>query len=166
MPVKKTISIKSGDPLLSRLHFRPYQTTVERGVIPFAPAADEEQTLDILTPWGETLTASAGDLIVYELDAPNDRWPVNADIFERTYRITRPGFCVKRAVTLLAPLTELTGGDADVEVDVYSLEGNYPVRAGDFYLARGTQGEIWAVPKEKVDSLMTLLNDETFGATE
>jgi len=51
-------------------------------------------------------------------------------------------------------LTELTGGDANQRVQIETLEGAVTVRAGDFYLARGVQGEIWPFPKEKVNGQM------------
>lgn len=157
--MKKQITIAAGDPILNTLHFRPYQTIVERGVVPFSPGPEEEQTLDIFVPWGETLTAMAGDLIVYEIDTPQDRWPVKPDIFDATYIITRPGFCAKRAITMLVPMTELTGGDLDTEVVVQTVEGSYTVRAGDFYLAKGHKGEIWSIPSQKVESVMTRIDD-------
>jgi len=159
LPVKKQISITADDPILNTLEFRPFQSIVERGVTPFVPRAHEKQTVDILTPWGETLTATAGDLIVYEIKTPDDRWPVNAEIFDATYVITQPGRCIKRGNTFLIPLTELTGGDEEVEVIVHSLEGKYSVRAGDFYLARGIKGEIWAMPKEKVETNLALVEE-------
>ena len=150
----KQISITAQDPILDTLPFRPYRSIVERGVAPFTPRADQKQTVDILTPWGETLVASAGDMIVSEIDSPDDHWPVQPDIFDQTYVITRPGFCAKRGSTLLVPLTALTGGEEDTEVSVHSLEGTYSVRAGDFFLARGVKGEIWAISREKVNDVM------------
>jgi hypothetical protein len=66
----------------------------------------------------------------------------------------RPGYCLKKAVTLLAPLTEITR-DPDRKVTVVTLEGDETVRAGDFYLAKGIKGEIWPYPKEKIDDVMT-----------
>ena len=124
----------------------------------FAPRADEKQTMDLLTPWGETLTASAGDYIVSEIDTPNDQWPVRADIFEATYIITRPGYCTKHGAVHLVPMVDLTDGDEDAQVVVHSLEGPVTVRAGDFFLARGVKGEIWPYPKDKVDKVMARVN--------
>ncbi|MDO8753843.1 MAG: hypothetical protein Q7J80_08110, partial [Anaerolineales bacterium] len=72
---------------------------------------------------------------------------------------TRPGFCIKRGLTLLVPMVDVTGGDADREVTVYSLEGPTTVRAGDFHLARGVKGEIWAFPSEKVREIMIPVPD-------
>jgi hypothetical protein len=76
-------------------------------------------------------------------------------IFDESYILIRPGYCVKKAVTLLVPLTDLTHGDAERTVTVISLEGAETVRAGDFYLAKGVKGEIWAYPKEKINEVMT-----------
>jgi hypothetical protein len=77
------------------------------------------------------------------------------DIFEQSYILTRPGYCAKNAVTLLAPLTDVTDGDPDGTVTVVSLEGPETVRAGDFFLARGVQGEVWPYPKGKIEEVMT-----------
>jgi len=75
-------------------------------------------------------------------------------IFEESYVIIRPGYCVKKAVTLLAPLTDITN-DQDRLVTVVTLEGAETVRAGDFYLAKGIKGEVWPYPKEKINDVMT-----------
>lgn len=152
--MSEPISITSDDPRLKSLNFHAYRSIVERRVIAFTPEPGKKQTMEIATPWGETLTASAGDLLVSEVKSPDDYWPVRSDIFDETYIITRPGFCIKRGLVELAPLVELTGGDEDAQVTVHSLEGHTTVRAGDFYLARGVQGEIWAFPREKVESIM------------
>jgi len=68
--------------------------------------------------------------------------------------ITRPGYCAKNAITLLAPLTDVTG-DPDREVTVVSLEGPETVRAGDFFLAKGIKGEVWPYPRDKIEEVMT-----------
>lgn len=153
--MSKPIVITSDDPLLESLHFKPYRSKVERRVIPFLPGPDDEQTLDVKTPWGSVLTAKKGDFLVSELEAPNDFWPIAPDIFEESYILTRPGYCAKNAVTLLAPLTEVTDGDPDRTVTVVSLEGPETVRAGDFFLARGVKGEVWPYPKGKIEEVMT-----------
>lgn len=145
--------ITSADPILATLNFKPYRSKVERRVVPFLPAPDEPQTLEINTPWGAQLTARKGDFLVSEIATPNDFWPIDPVIFEESYIITRPGFCVKKAVTLLVPLTDVTG-DPDRKVTVVALEGRETVRAGDFFLAKGIKGEIWAYPKEKVKHVM------------
>jgi len=150
-----SISITSDDPRLESLQFRAYQSIVERRVVAFVPEPGKKQTLEIVTPWGETLTASAGDLLVSEAKQSDDYWPVRPDIFDETYIITRPGYCIKRGLVHLAPLVELTDGDEDAEVTVHSLEDSTTVRAGDFYLARGVKGEIWAYPREKVETILT-----------
>jgi hypothetical protein len=152
--MKKPIDLTSDDPILTRLNFKPYRNMAVRRVKAFMPAPDEPQTMEVVTPWGATLEVKKGDMLLSELDAPDDAWSVDADIFDATYMITEPGRCVKRAVTMLAPLKDVTGGDEDQLVTVHTLEGPQTVRAGDFFLARGTKGEIWSFPKEKVESIM------------
>lgn len=153
--MSQEILLQSDNPIIQRLDFKPYRSTVERRVERFVPATDELQNMDIKTPWGEHLTANAGDYLVSELDTPpDDCWPVKASIFEKTYLETRPGFCIKRALTMLVPLVDVAAGDPDVNVTVETLEGLVSVRAGDFYLALGVQGEIWPYPKNKIDKVM------------
>jgi len=147
------IVITSDDPILNTLNFKPYRSKVERRVIPFLPTPDEPQTMEVNTPWGSQLTAKPGDFLISELDTPNDYWPIDAEIFEDSYVIIRPGYCVKKAVTLLVPLTDITR-DPDQMVTVMSLEGGETVRAGDFYLAKGIKGEIWPYPIEKIADVM------------
>lgn len=153
--MSKNILLKSDDPIIETLNFKPYRSTVERSVKHFLPSPKEPQDIEIKTPWGEYLTANAGDYLVSELNTPaSDRWPVEAVIFEETYTQTRPGYYVKSAVTMLVPLVDAVGGDPDVEVTVETLEGLVSVRAGDFYLARGVKGEIWPYPKGKVGKVL------------
>ena len=152
--MKDPIVITSDDSILKTLDFRPYRSKVERRVIPFMPMPNEDQFMDIKTPWGAVLTAKSGDFLISELDKPNDFWPIDATIFEESYALIRPGYCVKKAVTLLVPLTEVTHGDPDAFVIVVSLEGSETVRAGDFYLAKGVKGEVWAYPKDKIQHVM------------
>ncbi len=158
--MKKNVIVKPEDEIIRKLHFKPYRSTVERRVRSFTPGPNEPQSLDVKTPWGEVLTATLGDFLVSELNAPDDYWPVKPVIFEDTYEIIRPGFCVKKALTYLVPLTDLTEGDEDSEVTVHSIEGANTVRAGDFYLARGVKGEIWAYPKEKIGVVLELVTSE------
>jgi len=146
--------ITSDDPILNRMDFKPFRSKVERRVIPFMPMPNEEQTMDIKTPWGAILTAKSGDFLISELEKPNDFWPIDATIFEESYVLVRPGFCVKKAVTLLVPLTDMTDGNPDAMVTVVSLEGAETVRAGDFYLAKGVKGEVWSYPKDKIEHVM------------
>jgi hypothetical protein len=148
------IEITQLHPILEKLHFKKYQSTVERRCKRFLPRPGEPDRMEIPTPWGESLTAKAGDYLVSELDNPDDSWPVDADVFENSYEIVQPGVCIKKALTELAPLVDVTGGDADQMVTVYTLEGPETVRAGDFYLARGIYGEIWTYPKDKVENVM------------
>ena len=157
MPIMKVrsdpLTITSSDSLLEKLNFKPYRSKVERRVVPFFPAPGDPQTLEIKTPWGAQLTARKGDFLVSEVETPDDYWPIDPVIFEDSYVIIRPGYCVKKAITLLVPLTEVTN-DPEREVTVVSLEGPETVRAGDFYLAKGIKGEIWPYPKEKIDDVM------------
>ena len=146
--------VKSDDPILQKLHFKAYRSARERRMIPFLPAEGESQTLEITTRGGRVLTAQRGDILLSEMDTPQFVWPVDPQIFDASYEVIRPGVCVKRAVTWLAPLTELTDGDPDREVTVVSLEGANTVRAGDYYLAKGVAGEIWAYDAKKVGSIM------------
>ncbi len=127
---------------------------MERRVIPFVPTSDDPQTLEVNTPWGAQLTAKRGDFLVSEVEKPHDFWPVDPTIFEESYVLIRPGYCIKKAITLLVPMTDLTQGNEDQLVTVVSLEGAETVRAGDFYLAKGIKGEIWAYPKEKINEVM------------
>jgi len=145
--------LTSSDLILETLNFKPYRSKVERRVVPFLPSRDESQTMEINTPWGTQLTARKGDFLVSEVGTPNDYWPIDPVIFEESYVVVRPGYCVKKAITLLVPLTDITG-DPDCDVTVVSLEGPATVKAGDFYLAKGIKGEIWPYPKEKIDDVM------------
>ena len=153
--MSKKIVITSDDPILQSLNFKPFRSKVERRVIPFLPKHEDPQTMDVKTPWGQVLTAKKGDFLVSEINTPDDYWPIDPEIFEDSYLITKPGYCAKNAVTLLVPLTDITDGDPDQEVTIVSLEGPQTVRAGDFLLAKGVKGEVWPYPKEKVDDVMT-----------
>ncbi|GAB4499607.1 MAG: hypothetical protein OHK003_16180 [Anaerolineales bacterium] len=146
--------LTSDDPILKKLKFKPYRHTTIRRVVPFLPAAGEPQTKQVKTPWGAVLTAKSGDMLISELDAPGDVWPIDAGIFDETYIVTEPGICVKRAITWIVPLSDVTDGDDDRMVTVQTLEGPETVRAGDFYLAKGVRGEIWPYLKEKVEKTM------------
>ena len=148
------IELTALNPILDQLEFKQYQSTVERRFKRFLPEPGEPDRKEIPTPWGESLTAKAGDYLVSEMDSPDDCWPVDAEVFENSYEIVRPGVCLKKALTELVPLIEVTDGDEDEMVTVYTLEGPETVRAGDFYLARGIYGEIWTYPKEKVQNVM------------
>jgi hypothetical protein len=157
MPLSGTMSdpfvITSTDPILSRLNFKPYRSKVERRVVPFLPGPHESQTLEINTPWGTQLTARKGDFLVSEVSAPNDYWPIDPVIFEESYILIRPGYCIKKAITLLAPLTEIVD-DPEEQFTIVTLEGAETVKAGDFYLAKGIKGEIWPYPKAKIHEVM------------
>jgi len=151
--MRAPIVISSDDSILRTLNFKPYRSKVERRVIPFLPAPGEPQSMEVSTPWGAQLTAKFGDFLVSEVDTPSDYWPIDPQIFEESYVIIRPGYCVKKALTLLVPLTDITG-DPEREVTIISLEGPETVKAGDFYLAKGIKGEVWPYPKEKVANVM------------
>ncbi|HEX2996780.1 MAG TPA: hypothetical protein VHP14_18300 [Anaerolineales bacterium] len=151
--MNEPLLITSSDPILEALKFKPYRSIVERRVVPFFPAPDESQTMEIDTPWGTQITARKGDFLVSEMETPDDYWAIDPVIFEESYEIIRPGYCVKRAITFLVPLTDVTG-DPDREVTIVTLEGPETVRAGDFYLARGVKNEIWPYPKEKIGDVI------------
>jgi hypothetical protein len=123
-------------------------------MVPFLPEEGQQQTRVIETRSGRVLTVKRGDFLISEMDTPQHVWPVDAAIFEESYEVIRPGVCVKRAVTWLVPLTELTDGDPDRAVTVVSLEGANTVRAGDYFLAKGVAGEIWAYDAKKVGKIM------------
>lgn len=148
------IVLTSESPILDTLNFKPYLNTAIRRVKPFLPSPNEPQTLDVKTPWGTILTAKKGDMLLSEKNKPQDVWPVDAEIFDKTYIIMQPGICMKRAVTMLVPMKAVANGDEDRLVIIESLEGPETVRAGDFYLAKGIKGEIWAYPNEKVEAIM------------
>lgn len=148
------LTITSADPILAKLPFKPYRAARERRMVPFLPEEGQPQTRVIETRSGRILSAKRGDILISEMDTPQYVWPVDAAIFEASYEVIRPGVCVKRAITWLAPLTELTDGDPDREVTVVSLEGSNTVRAGDYYLARGVAGEIWAYDAKKIGTIM------------
>ena len=160
--MREPIVITSDDPILKSLKFKPHRNTERRRVVSFAPADDEPQTMEVVTPWGARLTAKKGDMLVSEVDSPEDIWPVDADIFDKSYIIVSPGYCIKSAVTMLVPLTDLTDGDEDQLVTVQSLEGPETVRAGDFFLAKGVKDELWPYPKHKAAEVKSLSNDRDF----
>jgi hypothetical protein len=152
--MSKQLVITPNDPILETLQFKAYRNTVERRAVPFLPAPNEPQTRDIDTPWGVQITAKPGDFLVSEVDNPKDYWPIDPVVFEESYVITRPGYCIKKAVTHLVPLTDVTGGDEDQRVTIETMEGPETVRAGDFYLAKGVKGELWPYPKDKIEEVM------------
>jgi hypothetical protein len=152
--MKVPVVLLPDDQIINSLRFKPYRSMVLRRVVPFIPEKDQPQTVDVFTPWGSKLTAKKGDLPVSELDRPDDVWPIDSAIFDETYIITSPGLCVKRAITLLVPLTDVTNGDEDQMVLVQTQEGPVTVRAGDFFLAKGVKGEIWPYPKAKAAEIM------------
>jgi hypothetical protein len=155
--VKKAITLTAQDELVQKLPFQPYRSTAERAVRQYEPDYGGALTTQVTTPWGETLQVEAGDYLVSELNAPDDVWPVEAEIFEETYMFISPGRCVKKALTYLVPLELVADGDEDQMVTVQTMEGSVTVRAGDFYLAKGVKGEIWPIPNEKIGTMLVPL---------
>jgi hypothetical protein len=156
--MRDPVVVLPDDPMINSLNFKPYRSKVTRRVVPFIPKGGQPQTMEVITPWGARLTVKKGDLLVSELDKPDDIWPIDAQIFDETYLIIAPGLCVKRAITMLVPLIDVTNGDEDRVVTVHTLEGPVTVRAGDFFLAKGVKGEIWPYPKAKVATKMKPAN--------
>jgi hypothetical protein len=154
--MSEPLFISSQDPILKTLRFKPFQNSEERRVEQYMPGPDEPQSIEVRTPWGADLTAKKGDYLVSDILKPSDRWPIAREIFENTYIITRPGFCMKNAVTELVPLVDLTNGDPDQMVTVETMEGPETVRAGDFYLARGVKGEIWPYPANRMTGTLMM----------
>jgi len=154
--MREPLIITSKDPALKTLPFKQFLNSDERGVEQFLPGPDEPQTIEVRTPWGADLTAKSGDYIVSDLQKIGDRWPVDREIFENTYLIIRPGFCMKNAVTELVPMMVLTDGDPNQMVTVETMEGPETVRAGDFYLARGIKGEIWPYPANRMTGTLIM----------
>ena len=154
--MREPLVITAQDPVLKTLRFKPFRNSEERRVEQFLPGPGEPQTIEVRTPWGADLTAKSGDYLVCSIEKPDDRWPVGKEIFENTYIITRPGFCMKNAVTELVPMVDLTNGDPDQIVTVQTMEGPETVRAGDFYLARGIKGEIWPYPAHRMTGTLMM----------
>jgi hypothetical protein len=152
----ESLIITSQDPILKTLRFKPFLNSEERRVEQFLPGPDEPQTIEVKTPWGADLIAQNGDYIVSDIGKPGHRWPVDREIFESTYIIIRPGFCMKSAVTELVPMVDLTNGNPDQIVTVETMEGPETVRAGDFYLARGVKGEIWPYPANRMTGTLMM----------
>ncbi len=153
------LELRPDDPIIGTLDFRPYRNSAVRHAERYLPAEGEPETMDVLCPWGDTLTVSAGDYIVSEIDNPDDRWPVEKSIFEKTYIEVGPNRYQKKELTNLVPLTEVTH-NPDQKVIVHTLEGDLTVRSGDFYLARGVNGEIWPFPQEKVEQIMVPVDEK------
>ncbi|HCK65167.1 MAG TPA: hypothetical protein DHW49_02785, partial [Anaerolineae bacterium] len=78
------IVLTSDSPILDTLNFKPYRNTSIRKVKPFLPGPNESQTMEVKTPWGATLTAKKGDMLISEIDAPDDVWPIDPEIFDKT----------------------------------------------------------------------------------
>jgi hypothetical protein len=154
--MSEPLVITAQDPILKTLRFKPFLNSEERRVEQFLPGPDEPQMIEVKTPWGAELTAKSGDYVVSDIGRPGEHWPVDKQVFESTYVITRPGFCMKNAVTELVPMVDLTNGDPDQIVTVETMEGSETVRAGDFYLARGVKGEIWPYPAHRMTGTLMM----------
>jgi hypothetical protein len=152
--MSQPIELRAHNAALQHLKFKLYRYKQERQAFQFFPEDGEAKTMIIQTPWGGELIIEPGDYIVNEIGTPENRWPVQKDIFEETYVETHPGIYIKRAPVSLYPLAELTK-DAEQLVSVHTLEGVVTVRAGDFYLCRGVKGEIWPMPVDKVATTLT-----------
>ncbi len=161
MPEKSDpiMELHADDPVLQHLELKPYRNAAIRRATQFLPASGEPQSRAILCPWGETLDAQFGDYIVSEQDQPEDHWPVSREIFEKTYVQIGPDLYRKKGLTCLVPLVDLTG-DPDRKVRLHTKEGAVTVRAGDFHLAKGVEGEIWPFPSEKVQQVLVPASDQ------
>lgn len=117
----------------------------------------EESPLEIKTDWGEILIAHTGYMICYNTEeqffdtiADYDLWPVEPQIFEKTYKTWDEDFSPTKAQQQLAdigckPYYKAVGVHAKLlEEDVYiqSLEHEKPVLVPkDRVLAIGEEGE-------------------------
>ena len=61
--MRKPITLTAQDSLIEQLAFKPFRSAVERRAAQYQPS-DPTHTLDVNTPWGETLTAEKGDYLV------------------------------------------------------------------------------------------------------
>ena len=61
--MKKLIELTALDPIIDKLNFKSYISTVERRFERFLPGPEEPRSKEIPTPWGESLTATAGDYL-------------------------------------------------------------------------------------------------------
>lgn len=146
------LRIQSDDPILDRLSFVTYRYRPRpvRQAAQFLPRPDQPQTITLTQPNGLKLTAERGDYLVNALGSMHHRWPVRKDIFEQSYRAIRPGYYVKHATVELLPLTQLTEENPDQRITIVSIEGEETVRAGDYYLARGVNKELWVVTRKSI----------------
>jgi len=150
----KPIVIKSDDPILKQIKFKVYSYKDKRVAKQFIPNPDEPQTQELQTSWGDTLTIKKGDYLVSDATNPEDAWPVEKEIFEKSHQETAPGTGLFKKISLvsLVPLTIFTEGDPDQLVTVHTLEGQETVPAGKYHLAKGIKGEIWPYPNEKIEA--------------
>lgn len=154
------MDLRADDEKVKETRFKSYRSNIMRRAVRYNPGKGEPEEIAIQTPWGEKLNCRRGDYIVSEMDDSEDSWPVSADIFEETYMQVEPEVYIKKALMHLVPLTEFTRGKPDVLVAVHTLEGVVKVPAGEFFLARGTRGEIWPVPSEKIQQMRPVDDEE------
>lgn len=153
--MSEPIVITAADSIIRTLNFKSYRSKVERRFVRFMPKPNDPQTIEVRIERGTGgYMGKKGDFLISELDRPDDFWAIDPGLFEQTYVIVRPGYCVKKATTLLVPLTDLTVDDPDQKVILVTLEGFAIVRAGDFWLAKGIGGEIWPYPRDKIDNVL------------
>lgn len=153
--------LSSDSPILKEIPFRKVRYHQIRHAYQFLPGPSAPQEMVIHTSWGGELTAQAGDFIVHPLDDPDNLWPVSKDIFLETYQAVGSGAFQKKSVTEIIALDQITQ-DPDRLVIVKSLEGDLKVRSGDFYLARGSQGEIWPIPIKSCDAIISEIGGAPF----
>lgn len=149
--------LSSDAPILRELPFRKVRYKQIRCASQFFPGPGEPQEMTLHTNWGGELTVKVGDFLVHPQDDPDNVWPVARTIFEQTYEALGGGRFQKSVLTEIIPLEQITQ-DPNQFVIVKSLEGELRVRSGDFYLARGTQGEIWPIPIRSLDAISSDLN--------
>ena len=53
------VELTAHDPIIDKLNFKSYKSTVERRFERFTPEPGEPDEKEIPTPWGESLTATA-----------------------------------------------------------------------------------------------------------
>jgi hypothetical protein len=152
------LEIKPDDAIIGTLNFKPYRNSAVRRAERYLPGEDEPKSKTVVQPWGGTLTITVGDYLVSEVDRPEDSWPVKKSIFEKTYVQIGPNQFQKKELTMLVPLRDVTG-DPEEKVIVHTREGDLTVRSGDFYLARGVEGEIWPIQNEMVERNMVQVSE-------
>ena len=75
--MKEPLVILPDDPLINALNFKPYRNMLSAVLCLLSLEMDSLQTMEVTTPWGAKLTVRKGDLLVSELEKPDDIWPVD-----------------------------------------------------------------------------------------